>query len=130
MSVKYLSGRKYRILFQRKYISEHTSKTIYRNSRIKINISTFYAIPLFHKDLQLNLQAFCLTRAIACDADWIRTTHFRFIIHHTISQMLSSTHKTSIAAVLSIINCFYLLQCNGKRIESIKNSFAPENNYK
>lgn len=127
MSFKYLSGRKYRVLSQRKSVSEYISQTISKEHSIQINISTVYAIP---EDMQLNLQAFCLTREIACDADWIRTTHFSLIIHYTISQMSTPTHQSSLAAGLSIINHFYLLQYSGKRIWSIKNSFAPEGNYR
>lgn len=113
MSFKYLSGGKYRVPSQRKSVSEYISQTISKEHGIKINISTVYAIP---EDMQLNLQAFCLTREIACDADWIRTTHFSLIIHYTISQMSTPTHQSSLAAGLSIINHFYLLQYSGKRI--------------
>lgn len=130
MPFKHLSGWKYRVLSQRKHVSEYTSRAVSKKSRIRINISTVYAIPCLREDMQLNLQAFFLTREIACDADWIRTTHFRLIIHYTISQMSTPTHYIGIAAALSIINYIYLLQYSGKRIWSIKNSFAPEGNYK
>lgn len=72
MSFKHLSGRKYRVLSQGKYVSEFTSKTISKKSRIQINISTVYVIPCLHENMQVNLQAFYPTREIAFDADWIR----------------------------------------------------------
>lgn len=114
---------------KKKNLSEYISKTISKKSRIKINVSTVYVIPCLHEDVQLNLQAFFLTSEVACDADWIRTTHFRLIVHCTISQ-ITPTHQTGIAAALSILNYFYLLQYGGRRIQSIKNPFAPEGNYK
>lgn len=113
MSFKYCSGRKYRVLSLRKSVSEYTSKTISKGGKIKINISTVYAIP---EDVQLNLQAFCLTREIACETAQIRTTPFSLVIHYTISQMSTPTLQSSLAAQLSITNYFYLLQYSGKRI--------------
>lgn len=59
-SFKHLSGRKYRVLSQRKCVPEYISKTTSEKCRIKISISTVYAIPCLCEDTQLNLQAFCL----------------------------------------------------------------------
>jgi hypothetical protein len=44
--------------------------------------------------------------------------------------MSTPTHHAGRAAGLSIINYFYLLQYSAERIRSIKDSFAPEGNYK
>lgn len=122
MSFKHLSGRKYRVLSQGKYVSEYTSKQFLRRAESK-SVFPVCAVPCLRKDMQLNLQTFCPTREIAFDADWIRTTHFILIIHYTISQMSTPTHQTHKTAALSIINYFYLFNTVEKEFEALEKNF-------
>lgn len=125
---KRLSGGEYRVLSRGKYASEYPSKAISKKSTIGINISTVYARPRLHEDMQLNLRAFCLRgRPARRLADQNHSSQTHSALHNTPN--VSSHPPARRSGPHSIINHGYLLGRSGERIGSVRNSSAPGDNY-